>query len=163
MKRMILLALGVNILFCSTSLLAQKSDATVTASEQDIQLLRKDLQSDKKMIVAANMSLTEQEAKSFWPVYDQYVADLAKVNDAKLAVIKEYATNYDKLTDTQARDLVQKWTAADQQAIQLRLSYVPKFQNVLPGKKVARFYQIDHRIGVALDLQMASEIPLVEP
>jgi len=160
---MAILMLVVNILFCGPSLLGQKSDATVTASEQDIQLLRKDLQSDKKMIVAANMLLTKEEATKFWPLYDQYAADFAKIADVKLAVMKDYATNYDSLTDSQAGELAQRWTAADEQAIQLRLSYVPKFQSILPGKKVARFFQIDHRIGVAMDLQMASEIPLVEP
>ena len=95
MQRMAILMLVVNILFCGPSLLGQKSDATVTASEQDIQLLRKDSQSDKKMIVAANMLLTKEEATKFWPLYDQYAADFVKIADVKLAVMKDYATNYD--------------------------------------------------------------------
>jgi hypothetical protein len=163
MKRIAVIVLGANMFLSCASLLAQQEAVTPTVSDQDIQLLRKDLQSDKKLIVAANIALTEAEAQKFWPVYDQYTADLAKINDTKVSVIKEYAANYENLTDSQAQDLARRWTDADEKAIQLRLNYFPMFQKVLPGKKVARFFQIDHRIGVVMDLQMASGIPLVEP
>jgi hypothetical protein len=59
-------------------------------SDEDIQLLRKDLRSQKKQIVAANMNLTDVEAEKFWPVYDQYTADLVRINDVKAALIKQY-------------------------------------------------------------------------
>jgi len=142
---------------------AQQSEATPTASDQSVELLRKDLRSDKKQIVAANMVLTEAEAQKFWPVYDQYTAEATKINDAKLSVIKEYAQNYESLSDVQAASLVKNWTAADESAVQLRMKYLPIFQKVLPGKKVARFFQVDRRIGSVIDLQIASEVPLVEP
>ena len=109
------------------------------------------------------MTLTEAEAQKFWPVYDQYTAEGAKINDAKLSVIKEYATNFQSLNDAQAESLVKKWTDADESAVQLRMKYLPIFLKVLPGKKVARFFQVDRRIGSVMDLQLASEIPLVEP
>ena len=141
----------------------QQSEATPVAYDQSVELLRKDLRSEKKQIVAANMLLTEAEAQKFWPVYDEYTAEAAKINDAKLSVIKEYAQNYETLSDVQADRLIKNWTAADESAVQLRVKYLPVFQKVLPGKKVARFFQVDRRIGSVLDLQIASEIPLVEP
>jgi len=142
---------------------AQPSKATPATSDPSVELLRKDLRSEKKQIVAANMLLTEAEAQKFWPVYDQYTAEAAKINDAKLSVIKEYAQNYESLSDVQADSLIKNWTAADESAVQLRMKYLPIFQKVLPGKKVARFFQVDRRIGSVIDLQIASEIPLVEP
>jgi hypothetical protein len=141
---------------------AQQPEATSVASDQSVELLRKDLRSEKKQIVAANMLLTEAEAQKFWPVYDQYTAEAVKINDAKLSVIKEYAQNYESLSDDQADRLVKNWTEADESAVQLRMKYLPIFQKVLPGKKVARFFQVDRRIGSVIDLQIASEIPLVE-
>jgi hypothetical protein len=142
---------------------AQQSAATTTDTEQYVQLLRKDLRSEKKQIVAVNMSLTEAEAQKFWPVYDQYAADTVPINDAKLAVIKEYLQSGDSLSDAQAESLVKKWNDADESALQLRKKYLPIFLKVLPGKKVARFFQVDRRIGSVIDLQIAGEIPLVEP
>jgi hypothetical protein len=161
MKRSLVLLLGVGLLVGSPALYSQQATASPTVTDQDIQLMRKDLRSDKKLIVAANMVLTDAEAQKFWPVYDQYAADLAKVNDAKLDVVKEYAANIDGLSDAKAEDLARRWTEADSAAIQLRLKYLSLLQRVLPGTKAARFFQIDRRIGLVMDLQVASEIPLV--
>jgi CHASE2 domain-containing sensor protein len=154
------LVLGTILLNCA---FAQQGTATPTVSDHDIQLLRKDLRSAQKQIIAANMPLTDAEAQKFWPLYEQYNAEKVKINDDKLLVIKDYATNFEKLTDNQAQTLVNKWAQADQSAVQLRTKYIPMFQNVLPGKKAALFFQLDRRIAVLLDLQLASEIPLVEP
>ena len=96
-------------------------------------------------------------------MYEQYNAEKVKINDEQLVLIKDYATNFESLTDNQAQMLVNKWAQADQSAVQLRMKYIPVFQSVLPGKQSALFFQLDRRIAVLLDLQLASEIPLVEP
>jgi hypothetical protein len=161
MRRIIFAAFMVaGILLGRGPLLSQNAAATV---DRDLQLLRKDLRSQRKQIVAANVTLTAAEAQKFWPIYDEYAAELAKINDTKLSLIKEYAANYAAFTDAQAQSIMERWTAADDAAIQLRIKYIPIFQNVLPGKTVALFFQIDRRIGVLTDLQIASDIPLVEP
>lgn len=131
--------------------------------DQDIKLLRKDLQSARKQIVAANLPLTDVQAQKFWPVFEDYTAEIVKINDAKVAVIKDYAANYQNLTDAQAHNLLQRSTATDQALLELRTKYIPIFEKVLPAKMVARFFQVDKRIGTIMDLQLASEIPLVEP
>jgi hypothetical protein len=163
MKKIVAVALiTAGMVFPHQALFSQ-SAAVPVVSDQDIQLLRKDLRSQKKQIVAANMSLTDVEALKFWPVYDQYAAEQANINDSKLSLIKEYAQNYTTLTDTQAQSIVERWTAADEAAVQLRIKYIPIFRKVLPGKKVALFFQVDRRVGVLMDLQVSSEIPLVQP
>ena len=168
MKRSLAWLFGFALLFTYGGLNAQeaggssqKTASTQSSVDQDIQLMRKDLQSDKKLIVAANMMLTDVEAQKFWPVYDQYAAEVAKVNDAKVAVIKEYAANFENLSDAKADGLVKRWFEADKATIQLRVKYLPIFQQVIPGSKAARFFQVDRRIGLVVDLQLASEIPLV--
>jgi hypothetical protein len=162
-KLAIALFIVAGILLIHPLLPAQQSTATPASTDQYVQLLRKDLRSEKKQIVAVNMSLTEAEAQKFWPVYDQYAADTVPINDTKLAVIKEYLQSGDSLRDVQAESLVKKWNDADESALQLRKKYLPIFLKVLPGKKVARFFQVDRRIGSVIDLQIAGEIPLVEP
>jgi hypothetical protein len=100
----VLILAGV-ILANDRALFAQDS-ANSTVTDQDVQLLRKDLRSKKKQLIAANLPLTDAEAVKFWPVYDQYQAEITKIGDTRFALIKEYATNYNTLTDTQAHDLV---------------------------------------------------------
>jgi hypothetical protein len=130
--------------------------------DQDIALLRKDIGSKKKQLVAVNLKLTDSEATKFWPVYDQYTADLVKINNDKYAVIKEYANSFGSITDAQALDLTKRALGADERVAQLRVSYIPKFAAVLPGKKVATFYQIERRLQQMIDLQLTGQFPLVQ-
>ena len=139
---------------------ASKDSPTVT--DQDIQLLRQDLRSNKKQIIAANLTLTDAEATKFWPVYDQYAAEMTKIGDKKSALIKEYAQNFGSLTDAQAENLLNRSLALDEQVAQLRIKYVPIVSKVLPGTKTATFFQIERRLTGLIDLQISSQIPLVQ-
>jgi hypothetical protein len=131
-------------------------------TDQDIDLLRKDLRAKKKQLVAANLTLTADQATKFWPVYDQYIADQTKIHDQKYAVIQEFATSWGSITDEQALDLTKKALAVDDQVTALRTKYIPIFLKVLPGKQVATFFQIDRRIQMMVDLQLMSQLPLVQ-
>jgi hypothetical protein len=131
--------------------------------DQDVDLLRKDIRSQKKQIIAANLQLSDAEAVKFWPIYDQYTAELVRVNDAKYGAIKEYAANFTTLTDEHAVALARNLLTVDQQVAQLRLKYVPIFNNVVSGKKTALFFQLDRRLVMLIDLQLASQIPMIEP
>jgi hypothetical protein len=144
---------------------AQQSGQTAsspTVSDQDIQLMRQDLRSQKKQIVAANLQLTDAEATKFWPVYDAYTAAATKIGDTRVALVKEYAQSYDTMTDAQAKSLIKRWAATDQELVNLRMQWMPKFEAVLPGKKAALFFQIDRRVALLIDLQLASSIPMVQ-
>jgi len=131
-------------------------------SDQDIQLLRQDLRSKKKQVVAANLKLTDEQAVKFWPVYDQYIAEQVKIHDQKYAIIKEFATSWGSISDGQAEDLTKRALAVDNQVAELRVQYLPNFLKVLPGKQVATFYQIDRRLQMMVDLQLMSQLPLVQ-
>jgi hypothetical protein len=132
-------------------------------ADDTIQLMRQDIRSQRKKIVAANLPLTEAEAVKFWPVYDRYVVDHSKIYDTRYALIKEYAKNYKTLTDEQARSLTTSWITTEEEMAQLRLKWMPEFEKVISPKKTAMFYQIDRRLGYMLELQLSSQIPLVQP
>jgi len=156
----------------SGSLLAQTNSGTQSSSagaqdkpkitDQDIELLRRDLRAQKKQIVAVNLNLDAEQATKFWPVYDQYIAEQTKIYDQKYAVIKEFATSWGTISDAQAVDLTTRALTVDAQVTQLRVKYMPNFLKVLPGKQVATFFQIDRRLQMMVDLQLMSELPLVQ-
>ncbi|MGC1452395.1 MAG: hypothetical protein WA830_20380 [Candidatus Sulfotelmatobacter sp.] len=133
-----------------------------TVSEQDIQLLRQDVRSKKKQLIAANLTLTDTEATKFWPLYDQYSAEMTKIGDQRYALIKEYAQNFGSLTDDQALSLLNRSLLLDAAVEQLRMKYVPIINKVLTGKKTTTFFQMDRRISGLIDLQLASQIPLAQ-
>jgi len=138
------------------------ADNSVQISDLDIELLRKDLRSQKKQIVAANLKLSDDQATKFWPVYDQYIAEQVKIHDQKYAIIKEFAASWGSISDAKAEDMTRRALAVDQQVTQLRIKYVPSFLKVLPGRQVATFFQIDRRLQMMVDLQLMSQLPLIQ-
>lgn len=135
---------------------------TQWSPDQDIQLLKSNLRSQKKQLVAANMDLTDAEAEKFWPVYDRYAADLAKIYDTKIALFQEYVENYDSMSGDQAESYLRQRAAVEQDVMQLRLKYVPEFRKVLTGRETALFYQIDWRLDLMINLQLA-QAPMINP
>ena len=138
------------------------SDDSQPAPDTDLELFKKDVRSQKKQIVAANMTLTDAEAEKFWPVYDRYAADLAKIYDAKLALIEEYLDKYQTMTGDEAENYLRRRAAAEQAVMQLRLKYVPEFRKVLSGRQTALFFQIEWRLDLLINLQLA-HTPLIDP
>jgi hypothetical protein len=131
-------------------------------SDQNIEMLRADLRVQRKQIVAQNMTLTADEATKFWPIFDQYRKEAIKPNDERWAVIKDYAANYSTMTDAQAHDYIKRLTAVDQDLVALRLRYVAVFEKVISPKKTALWYQIDRRVDLLINLQLSTQIPMVD-
>jgi hypothetical protein len=141
---------------------AQKESTTHVISNQDMDLLRKDLRSKRKQLIAANLKLTETEAAKFWPVYDQYIVELITINDRKFSLMQEYADNWGKLTNEQSLLFTRNWLDIDIAIAQLRQKYVPMVAKVLEGRKTATFFQLDRRIAMMMDLQVSSQMPLMQ-
>ncbi|HLX43611.1 MAG TPA: hypothetical protein VKR43_09265 [Bryobacteraceae bacterium] len=131
--------------------------------DEDIKLFRKDLRSLRKQIIAANMDLSDKEAEQFWPLFDRYTQELVAKQDGKSILLKDYGQNYATMSDGQAEDYVRGRAAIDEAVIQVRLRYFPLFRKILSGKSTALFFQLDWRLGLVMDLQLASQTPLIEP
>jgi len=163
MKRVVFTCLVLVFAFAAAPgvAFAQTETATGVEIEKDLALLRRNLRTEKKKIIALNVPLTETEATKFWPVYDQYAAEMSKHYDEFYALIKDYAANQKTLTDARAIDIIRRWSAIQVELAQTRQRYVPVVEKVLPGKKAALFFQIDRRLYELMDLQVASQVPLV--
>jgi len=170
MKKYLLAVLAMTgvVLVGHPSAFAQDSTTQAGASQsaqvdQDILLLRKDIRSQKKQLIAANLPLTDAEAQKFWPLYDQFTQELVMVNNDKYALIKDYAQNYGTMTDAQADDWTQRLLKLDVNVTGLRQRYFQKFRSVLPAKKTALYEQVERRAQMLIDIQIASALPLVQP
>ena len=168
----VLMAVAV-MLLCNVSLFgqaAQPSSPNAPSAEaqpnsindKDVEMLRANLRANRKELMARNMTLTADEATKFWPVFDQYRKEAIKPNDERWALIKEYAANYNTMTDAQAQDYMKRAETVDQQLLALRLKYVPVFEKVISAKKTALWYQIDRHIDLMINLQLSSMIPMVD-
>jgi Spy/CpxP family protein refolding chaperone len=171
-KRFVVVVLVLSaILACAVSMSAQTAPPSsqsagpsappTSVSDKDVELLRQDLRAQRKEITAQYLPLTPDEATKFWPIFDQYRKEAIAPNDDRWALIKDYATNYNTITDAQAQDYIKRASAVDQQLAALRMKYVPLFEKVISPKKTAIWFQIDRRIDLAINLQLSAVIPMV--
>ncbi|HEX2928366.1 MAG TPA: hypothetical protein VHV54_01540 [Candidatus Binatia bacterium] len=139
----------------------------VTAQDKpadNMQILRDKIKADKKLVVAANMELTESEAKGFWPIYDAYQKDLQKINRRMATILDGYAADAKNksLTDDKAKKLIDEALAIEQAEVDLKSNYAPKLSKVLPVIKVARYLQIENKIRSVVKYDIAQGVPLVK-
>jgi hypothetical protein len=143
---------------------AQTAPATATAmalTDSDIQMMRSDVQADKNEIIHATMQFTDAESAAFTPVYRDYARDQQKIGDERIQLIKDYAKDYDTLDDAKAKDMFQRMIKIEDKTLKLRQDYWPKFTKALGAKRTAKFYQVDNRISLIINLQLTSAIPLI--
>ena len=155
-KRLIVMVLAIMLIGFVGSATAQDKAA------DNMAIVKEKISTDKKLFIATNMQLTESEAKSFWPVYEAYQAELGKLRDREVKLIEEFATNYEAMSDDVAKKLLDDSLSIDSDHLKLRQSYLSKIQGVLPDKKVARFYQLESKIDAVLEYELAKRIPLVQ-
>lgn len=131
-------------------------------TDEELDLLRSDIKSMRKQLLAKNLKLTDDQASAFWPLYEEYAAELTKVAGRKADLMKQYSEQWGTMTDDKALAFARGWLATDVELAKLRESYIPAVAKVLPGKSAATFFQLDRRITMMVDLQLSSQMPLVQ-
>jgi hypothetical protein len=135
-----------------------------TAGTTNMEILRQKIKTDKKLVVAQNLKLTDAEGTAFWPVYDAYQKDLQQINQRLTATITAYADAYNKgpVSNDAAKKLLDEALAIDEAEAKLKSTSAPKILAVLPAAKAARYIQIENKIRAAVRYELAASIPLVE-
>jgi hypothetical protein len=141
---------------------AAKSDDQESNIQSYIDLIRADVKAEKVQILSAMMQFTPEEASTFWPIYNSYDADLTRLGDQKLALIKEYAATFDAMPDEKADELVQKSFALVSERNTLLKNCYENVKGKMGAKTAARFLQVEYQLVTIIDLQIASRLPAVQ-
>jgi len=131
-------------------------------TDDDIAVLRQDVQADKTEIITRSMNFNDEQSKAFWPVYRDYAHEQQKIGDDRVALIKDYAANYDKIDDAQADSYIQRALKFDEANMALRKKYVPKFKKAIGAKQTAKFMQVDDRLTLLVNVQLAALLPIIK-
>lgn len=131
------------------------------AQQDYMELLRSDIAEQKRALVAQSMNLSGDQSEAFWNVYNEYEKERMKLGDRRIEIIKEYAANYTTMTDQVADGLMDRIFQVDRDLLSLREKYYGKTKDAVNPIVAARFLQVENKIGLLLDLQISSEIPLV--
>jgi hypothetical protein len=159
MKKNVLCSLALTALLAVAPAIVQ---AEPMPDDQLIELLRSDIKKDKVAIIGAAMDFSSQEAGKFWPIYEGYETELAKVGDQRVALLKDYFANFESMTDDKAKELAGKAMEIEKQRMKLKHTCFEKISSEISPIIAARFLQVENQLNLLLDLQLAEEIPLIE-
>jgi len=138
---------------------ADPREANLTAY---VDLLRSDVRALKSAILTELMEFTDAEDVAFWPIYREYDLELSKLNDERIAMIKEYAANYGTVSDALADSLARKAIDVDRRRAGLLEKYYDRVKASLSSRAAIRFLQVEHQLLLLIDLQIAAALPVVK-
>lgn len=140
-----------------------KAPSDLSSRNRDaIEVTRDKVRTDRKDLIAKSMKLSDNDCETFWPMYDQYADELSKVSDRTMTLITQFADNYHDLADREALRMTAEGLGIEQQKLAIRQRYAQPFATVLPGKRVARFFQLGRRLDAVTVLNVTQAISLVE-
>jgi hypothetical protein len=153
------------VLFVMFSLLIPAAAAMADEAQVNryVEMLRQDIRDQKEAIIREAITFKEgegKEAAAFWNVYRDYQNDLKKVTDVRLALIKDYAVNFDKMTDKKAEEIAKKTLANDKALLKLKESYYKKFVKAMGASAANRFFQVENTLNSLIMLRINTELPL---
>jgi hypothetical protein len=151
MKKLFLLA----FLFSLVNVFAQDADSY-------IEILKSEIKTDKKAIITETMQFTEQQSAAFWPIYNEFEYELEKLSNKRIANIKDFAANYDSLTNEKADELIKASFSFLDDRFDLNHKYYKKFAEVLTPIVAAKYMQLENQIQLILDLSIAENLPLAK-
>ncbi len=149
-------------IFALLGLLISSSALAQQAREQ-VELTRSVIQTERQIIVASNMGLTEQEAEAFWPVFKDFQEAMRRVSDRRADLILELAKEFNSLSDEKAQEMLKEYLKIQGERTKVKQKFVGSFNEVLPPKKVVRYFQIESKLDSVIDYELAARIPLVRP
>ena len=150
------IAIAVLMVFSVVPAFSQDNAADTT------DILREKLRTDKKLVIADAMKLSESEAKGFWPVYDAYQKENKALGDRFLKLVSDYSKTYQTMSDEDAKKMLDNYLTIKEEELKLIKSYLPKFREVLSEKRVAQYYQLENKIRMVIYYEFVQVVPLMQ-
>lgn len=158
--RVALLFIATLIAVPMTAIVAQERKPLVTL-ESEIEAARKLMVRERKLVITGELVLTSEEKDAFWPVYNEYLAEMREVGDDEVGLITDFAATYQNMTEDAAERMLKEHLDIRSRKLKIRRNYVRRFRKVLPAVKVAKLYQVENKLDAVLDYQLASQIPMI--
>ena len=159
MKKYALWALALTVVLVALPATAQEEPMT---EDEIIELVRSNIQKDKVAIIGAAMNFSAEEAGKFWPIYKGYETELTSVSDQRVALIKDFAANFETMTDAKAKELGETAMGIEKQRMKLKHACFEKLATEMSPVIATRFLQVENQLNMLLDLQLAQQLPLIE-
>ena len=150
------------LLIAVTVVAQEKAPAQEISLNNYIELMRADLRTSKMELITKVMKFSEEESKVFWPIYREYDAEMVKLGDKRVQLIKDLIDKFDAMTDKDATDTASRTFALEKERTALKEKYFKKICKVLPAKRAAQFFQVENQLNLLIDLQISANLPIIQ-
>jgi len=130
-------------------------------TEDEIELSRSYIEAHRQTIVASVMELTEEESRTFWPVYKEYRANIESVNDRFIELVRKYADHYENLSDAVAAEMMVEYLDIEEDRLIYKRISTEQLSVILRPSKVARFFQMENKMDAIIKFDLVATIPLI--
>jgi hypothetical protein len=133
----------------------------VVDAQDDLQAVSEAIRNQKRNYIEKVMELTPQEKDAFWRLYAEYDSGLAQIAEKRITLATDFIASQGTLSDAKALAMLNQKLRIDGDELIFKQSYVSKFKQVLPGRKVVRFYQTENRFDTAATAELYRNIPVI--
>ena len=145
--------------FAAAALVGLAAAAAAQTVKDSLEASRQAVESQRRILVSGALPLTDAEADAFWPLYDAYEKERRPLDERANKLVADFLAGAATLTDAQAKAIVEE-ALSDEGRLRVRRSYFGRMVKAIPGRKVARFLQIDNKLDTAVRADIAKQIPL---
>jgi hypothetical protein len=143
------------------ALVGLASVAALAQSVKDtLEVTRQAIESQRRVLVAGAIPLSDAEADAFWPLFDAYEKERRPLDERANKLVADFLAGAATLTDAQAKAMVEEALQVDEGKVRLRRTWLGRMAKAIPPLKLARFYQIDNKLDSAVRADIAKQIPL---
>src|SRR5271169_6307461 len=129
------------------------------AIDSTIAVVRANMQADRTTLITTVMNFTDKDGAAFWPIYQQYEYERSRLDDRRAAVIKQYTQKYPTLIDAEAKAMADQMLDCESRLAELKKKYYKKFNKALPALTVTKFFRMERRIDLMMDIQVEASLP----
>jgi Spy/CpxP family protein refolding chaperone len=130
--------------------------------KETLEISRQAAESQRRLLISGSLPLTDAQAKSFWPLYDDYEKERRSIDERSNRLVADFVASYNNLSDSQAKDMLAQAIKVDEEHLALRRSYTARMGKVLPPRLLVRFFQIENKLDAVIRADIARQIPLVQ-
>ena len=145
--------------FCSLTFAQSQEPGQEPTIDSMIALVRANMQADRTTLITTGMNFNDKEGAAFWPIYKDYEYERSKLDDRRVSVIKEYTQKYPTVTDSEAKAMAEQMLDCESRQAELKKKYYKKFNRVLPALTVTKFFQLERRVDLMMDMQVEASLP----
>lgn len=159
--RNLLIAASIGVILAVLPVVTQAEEVKFVAEE--IEQSRALNDAKRQATINANVNFTTEEMGKFWPAYWEYRTAVGKVDEEYVRLVQDYANNYQSMHNSKAKKIIESWLQIEIQRVDLKKTYIAKFESVLPAAKALKVMQIENKLDIMIAASVQKQIPLAIP